>query len=58
MVSEMYVPVLEARKSSIKAEREMLERYMPISKTSDYVCEDCNSCGSGDCSSCCDTPDD
>jgi len=58
MVNQMYVSGLETKRPSIKAEREMLEKYMPIGKTSNYVCENCNSCGSGDCNSCCSTPDD
>lgn len=54
----MYQSAAEARRPSIQSEREMLDLYMPLNQSDSYVCEDCNSCGSGDCNSCCSTTDD
>ena len=51
------VPILGAKTPDIKAEKEMLEMYMPI-RANAYECNSCNSCGSGDCNSCCEAGDD
>ncbi|MBU2496981.1 MAG: hypothetical protein KJ767_02900 [Nanoarchaeota archaeon] len=43
------------------AEKQLLDKYIDLSDTSNYSCDECgtcNSCGSGDCASCCSGPGD
>lgn len=45
-----------SRKNISYSEKCLLGRYMPAD-TGCYECDSCNSCGSGDCNSCCSSPD-
>lgn len=38
-------------------EKDLLKKYIPLDGNH-YGCDSCNSCGSGDCNSCCSTGDD
>ena len=42
-----------------KQEVVLLGRYLPLNSPEEvYACDSCNSCGSGDCNSCCSVSDD